>query len=108
MSIETNSNNKDISKKNICNDENEIINEEKEKEKKIEYEVKIKRIKEKLKNLIKSTLGKNLLNLETKAKEHIQILTSTTKTYNEFNKKIKFLTKQVEENKKEKKKINQK
>ncbi len=102
MSIETNSNNKDISKKNICNDENEIINEEKEKEKKIEYEVKIKRIKEKLKNLIKSTLGKNLLNLETKAKEHIQILTSTTKTYNEFNKKIKFLTKQVEENKKRK------
>ena len=77
----------------------DILNKNKKNE---EYELKIKKIKEQLKNLLKISLGKNLLNLESKTKEHIQILTLTTKTYNEFDKRIKLLTKQVEENKKKK------
>ena len=102
MSIEVNSNNVNIKIQNIYYSENEIKNKNKEYKKKEEFEYKINQMKEKLKNLLKSTLGKNLLNLETKAKEHLQILTSTTKIYNDFNKKIKLLIKQVEDNKKRK------
>ena len=101
MSIEANSNNNEkikYSNKDIDN-ENGFLYKEKKNEK---NELKIKYLKEKLKNLLKISLGKNLLNLETKTKEHIQILTLTTKTYNEFDKKIKLLTKKVEENIKKK------
>ena len=103
MSTEANSNNNEISPQKpnlINNNESEMLNKEKEEKIKIEYE--LKQIKDKLKSLLKSSLAKNLLNLETKTKEHIQILTLTTKAYNEFDKKIKLMVKQVEENKKKK------
>ena len=103
MSTEANSNNNEISPQKpnlINNNESKMLNKEKEEKIKIEYE--LKQIKDKLKSLLKSSLAKNLLNLETKTKEHIQILTLTTKVYNEFDKKIKLMVKQVEENKKKK------
>ena len=100
MSIEVNLNDVGIFHQNMCDKINEMLKKDKEDKIKIGYEMKIKRMKEKLTSLLKSTLGKNLLNLEAKTKEHIQILTSTTKRYNDFNKKIRLLKKQVEENKK--------
>ena len=100
MSIEVNLNNVGIIHQNMCDKINEMLKKDKEDKIKTEYELKIKQMKEKLKSLLRSTLGKNLLNLEVKTKEHIQILTSTTKRYNDFNKKIRLLKKQVEENKK--------
>ena len=98
MSIEVNLNDVGIFHQNMCDKINEMLKKDKEDKIKIGYEMKIKRMKEKLTSLLKSTLGKNLLNLEAKTKEHIQILTSTTKRYNDFNKKIRLLKKQVEEN----------
>ena len=102
MSIEANLNNAGIIHQNMRDKINEELKKDKEDKIKIEYELKIRQMKEKLKCLLKNALGKNLLYLEEKTKEHIQILTSTTKRYNNFNKKIRLLTKQVEENKKRK------
>ena len=102
MSTEENSKNNEviIQQSPINNTNNEILNEEEKT--KLEYELKMKQIKDKLKNLLKTSLAKNILYLESKTKEHLQILTSTTKAYNDFDKKIKLLTKQVEENKRKK------
>ena len=102
MSTEENPKNNEviIQQSPIDNTNNEILNEEEKT--KLEYELKMKQIKDKLKNLLKTSLAKNLLYLESKTKEHLQILTSTTKAYNDFDKKIKLLTKQVEENKRKK------
>ena len=77
----------------------ETINEKSEEEKmKLEYELKIKKIKEQLKSLLKTSLGKNIYNLESKTKEQLKILKTTTDAFNDFDKKIKLLIKQVEEN----------
>ena len=66
------------------------------------YEQKIKDLKKNLQNLLKRTLGKTLLNLETNNQTQLQLLNLTTKSYKEFDNKINIMKKQVEENIKKK------
>ena len=74
----------------------------------ITNEQKIKQLKQKLKSLLQKNLAKSLLILEKNNQNQLQILTATTKSYNEFNDRINFMKNQVEENirkKEENKKI---
>ena len=68
----------------------------------ITNEQKIKQLKQKLKSLLQKHLGKSLLILESNNQNQLQILTTTTKIYNEFNDKINLMKNQVEENLKKK------
>ena len=64
----------------------------------ITNEQKIKQLKQKLKSLLQKNLAKSLLILEKNNQNQLQILTATTKSYNEFNDKINLMKNQVEEN----------
>ena len=68
----------------------------------ITNEQKIKQLKQKLKSLLQKHLGKSLLILESNNQNQLQILTTTSKIYNEFNDKINLMKNQVEENIKKK------
>ena len=97
--MSTSNNEATVQDSKSINTTEETIKEKNEEEKmKLEYELKIKKIKEQLKTLLKTSLGKNIYNLESKTKEQLKILKTTSDAYNDFDKKIKLLIKQVEEN----------
>ena len=106
MSTEENSNNIEsiiLSSNNVNNITDKTNNEAIKEPNHIEsYEQKIKDVKNSLKALLKKTLGKSLLNLETNNQIQLQLLTITTKSYKEFDNKINIMKKQVEENLKKK------
>ena len=105
MSTEENSNNIDTLPLNsITNDNNIKISDEslKEQNQVISNKQKLKNLKQNLKVLLKKTLGKTLLNLETNNQIQLQSLTITTKSFKEFNSKINLMKNQVEENIKKK------
>ena len=63
---------------------------------------KMEQVKQTIKNILNETLKKRIIDLQTKTNEQLLSLKTTSEYYDEFNKKIQSLIKQVEETKKQK------
>ena len=101
MSTDENHNNNEhiISNSNIDKSINILNNDSEIKEIPIlSHEQKLKELKKKLALLLKNSLGKSLLNLESNTQNQLKVLTVTAKLYKDFDNKIKSMENQLEEN----------